>query len=94
MKAMTIRRPGGLDRLTLLDRDRPECRPGHVLVRIGASSLNYHDYVVAKGIVPVGESTVLMSDGAGDVVEVGDGQVSDLPAGAEPADLYLSFPIR
>ena len=28
------------------------------------------------------------------VVEVGDGQVSDLPVGSEPADLYLSFPIR
>jgi hypothetical protein len=34
------------------------------------------------------------ADGAWRVIEVGDGQVSDLPAGAEPADLYLSFPIR
>jgi hypothetical protein len=34
------------------------------------------------------------ADGAWRVVEVGDGQVSDLPAIAEPADLYLSFPIR
>jgi hypothetical protein len=33
-------------------------------------------------------------DGTWRIVEVGDGQVSDLPAGAEPADLYLSFPIR
>lgn len=36
----------------------------------------------------------LRSDGAWRVVEVGDGQVSDLPSTAEPADLYLSFPIR
>ncbi|WP_285617485.1 ATP-grasp domain-containing protein [Actinoallomurus iriomotensis] len=34
------------------------------------------------------------ADGTWRVVETGDGQVSDLPAGAEPADLYLSFPIR
>ena len=34
------------------------------------------------------------ADGAWRVVEVGDGQVSDLSAVAEPADLYLSFPIR
>jgi hypothetical protein len=34
------------------------------------------------------------ADGVWRVVEIGDGQVSDLPAGAEPADLYLSFPIR
>jgi hypothetical protein len=33
-------------------------------------------------------------DGAWRVVEVGDGQVSDLSSGSEPADLYLSFPIR
>ncbi len=36
----------------------------------------------------------LRADGAWRVVEVGDGQVSDLPQVAEPADLYLSFPIR
>lgn len=36
----------------------------------------------------------LRDDGAWRVVEVGDGQVSDLPPVAEPADLYLSFPIR
>lgn len=34
------------------------------------------------------------ADGAWRVVEIGDGQVSDFPAIAEPADLYLSFPIR
>lgn len=34
------------------------------------------------------------ADGSWRVVEIGDGQVSDLPASAEPADLYLSFPIR
>ncbi|WP_345431647.1 ATP-grasp domain-containing protein [Actinoallomurus vinaceus] len=34
------------------------------------------------------------ADGVWRVVEVGDGQVSDLPSVAEPADLYLSFPIR
>jgi hypothetical protein len=34
------------------------------------------------------------ADGAWRVIEIGDGQVSDFPAIAEPADLYLSFPIR
>lgn len=34
------------------------------------------------------------ADGTWRVVETGDGQVSDLPTGTEPADLYLSFPIR
>lgn len=36
----------------------------------------------------------LRADGTWRVIEVGDGQVNDLPAGTEPADLYLSFPIR
>ncbi len=34
------------------------------------------------------------TDGVWRVVEVGDGQVSDLPSASEPADLYLSFPLR
>jgi len=31
-------------------------------------------------------------DGAWRVVEVGDGQVSDLPSSVDPADLYEQFP--
>jgi hypothetical protein len=33
-----------------------------------------------------------LADGGWRVVEVGDGQVSDLPSSADPADLYVHLP--
>ena len=47
MKAVSLRHPGGLDRLELVDLEEPRVpRPGEVTVRIRASSINYHDYLV------------------------------------------------
>lgn len=68
---MTVRAPGGLDNLVLAERDMPVVGPGDVLVRIRASSLNFHDYVVASGVLPVRDGIVAMSDAAGEVVAVG-----------------------
>jgi len=56
-----------------------DARPGQVLVRVRSSSLNYHDYVVAKGIVRVADGRVLMSDAAGDVIAVGEGVTAFAP---------------
>ena len=72
MKVMTLRSPGGLDNLALVERDRPEPGPSEILVRVHANSLNYHDYVVAAGVLPVADGRVMMSDGAGEVVAIGD----------------------
>ncbi|MEE4349272.1 MAG: NAD(P)-dependent alcohol dehydrogenase [Pacificimonas sp.] len=73
MKVIEVRNPGGLDNLTLADRDKPEAGPGELLVRVRASSLNYHDYIVAVGGIPTPDDRVPMSDGAGDVEAVGEG---------------------
>ncbi len=73
MKAMTIRSPGGLDNLVLVDRPVPKLGSGEVLIRVRASSLNYHDYVVAAGIMQVQDGVVAMSDAAGEIVGVGAG---------------------
>jgi NADPH:quinone reductase-like Zn-dependent oxidoreductase len=62
-----------LDRLELTEEDRPEPRPGEVLVRIRASSLNFHDVMVALGKIPCADGRVPMTDGAGEVIAVGDG---------------------
>jgi NADPH:quinone reductase-like Zn-dependent oxidoreductase len=62
-----------LDRLELAEEDRPEPRPGEVLVRIRASSLNFHDVMVAQGKIPCADGRVPMTDGAGEVIAVGDG---------------------
>ena len=73
MKAGTLKKPGGLDNIVIADRDQPEAGPGQILVKVGANSLNYHDYVVAIGGIPTVDGRILMSDGAGEVVGVGDG---------------------
>lgn len=73
MKVAALKKPGGLDNIVIEERDRPEPGPGELLVKVMASSLNYHDYVVALGGIPAEDGRILMSDGAGQVVAVGDG---------------------
>src|ERR1700742_3744196 len=45
--------------------------PGQVLVKVNASSLNFHDNVNLMGLLPGPWPRVPMSDGAGAVVAVG-----------------------
>jgi NADPH:quinone reductase-like Zn-dependent oxidoreductase len=73
MRSLILKAPGGLENLTFVERDVPRPKPGELLVRIHASSLNFHDYVVAMGIKPVDDGRILMSDAGGEVVAVGDG---------------------
>jgi NADPH:quinone reductase-like Zn-dependent oxidoreductase len=50
MKGVALRSPGGLDRLELIEMPDPgPPGPGDIRVRLHASSLNYHDYLVATG---------------------------------------------
>src|ERR1700712_4904711 len=58
----------------------PTPKPGEVLVRVHARSLNYRDLMVLQGLVPVAEGTIPLSDGAGEVIAVGQG-VSRLAVG-------------
>ncbi|GAB3103226.1 NAD(P)-dependent alcohol dehydrogenase [Cupriavidus yeoncheonensis] len=72
MKAIYLEPPGGLDHLVLESVAAQPPGPGEVMVRIHASSLNYHDFgVVSRGVGPV--RRIPMSDGAGIVTEVGAG---------------------
>lgn len=50
----------------------PEPGPGEALVRVRASSLNFHDLVNLMGLIPGPWPRVPMTDGAGEVVVVGD----------------------
>ncbi|MFA5523777.1 MAG: NAD(P)-dependent alcohol dehydrogenase [Tissierellales bacterium] len=63
--------PSSGNELTLAEVDSPEPAADEILVRIKASSLNFHDFLVARGLIPVAEGRVLMSDGVGEVVQVG-----------------------
>ena len=71
MKATVVKSPGGLEHLTIVDAIDPTPKPHEVLVRWHATSLNYHDYLVAVGAIPVQDGRVPMSDGAGEIVGVG-----------------------
>lgn len=81
MKQLTVSAPGGLDRLELEDVPAPGAPgPGEVRVRVHASSLNYHDYLVVSGGTPTEDGRIPLADGAGVVEAVGEG-VDDLAEG-------------
>ena len=74
MKAIQLQSPASLDNLKLVDLPDPAAPgPGEISVRLRASSLNYHDYAVVKGMLPTAENRIPMSDGAGEVTAVGEG---------------------
>ncbi|MFN7175558.1 MAG: zinc-dependent alcohol dehydrogenase family protein [Thermaurantiacus sp.] len=74
MRAMRLRHPAGIDNLKLEELGPPAAPgPGEVRVRIRASSLNYHDYIVVVGGIPTPDGRIPMSDGAGEVIAVGPG---------------------
>lgn len=72
MKRYQVTKPGGLENLTIVETEIPTPKKGQVLVRWRATSLNYHDYMVALGAIPTAADRVPMSDGAGEVVATGE----------------------
>ncbi len=79
-KAMVVDTGGGLDKVSVSERPASSPKAGEITVRLHGSSLNYHDYVVVSGAWGPTEPRIPMSDGAGDVVAVGDG-VEDFAVG-------------
>jgi NADPH:quinone reductase-like Zn-dependent oxidoreductase len=76
MRAYEIKDAIGIEGI-MLNAERPMPKVGHgeICVRVRAASLNYRDLVVAKGSYRGGlkPSLIPLSDGAGEVVEVGAG---------------------
>ncbi|MBL8649523.1 MAG: NAD(P)-dependent alcohol dehydrogenase [Sphingopyxis sp.] len=62
-----------LDTIAVTQEPIPAPGRGEVLLRVRASSLNYHDYLVVAGFIPQPAGRVPMSDGAGEVVALGEG---------------------
>lgn len=73
MRVIRLKAPAGLANLQLVEEEQPKPRPGEVLVRIRASSLNFHDDMVVQGKIPTADGRVPLTDGAGEVLAVGDG---------------------
>jgi len=91
MKVAAVKKPGGPGNLIIEDRADPKPAVGEILVRIYASSLNYHDFVVVMGGIPTDDGRIPMSDGAGEVVAVGEGGTKFKP-GDKVVSLF--FPNR
>ncbi|WP_455813674.1 zinc-dependent alcohol dehydrogenase family protein [Pseudomonas graminis] len=74
MKAVTVNNPFNLDSVQLTEvKDPGQPGKGEIRVAIKASSLNFHDLMVATGAMPVEDGRILLSDGAGIVEAVGEG---------------------
>ena len=77
-----------LDGLRRVERPEPKPAAGQILVRMRAASLNYRDQLIVAGGYfggPLTRNTIPLSDGAGEVVDLGPGvtrfKVGDRVAG-------------
>ena len=80
MRAVRLKAPASVASLRLLEEEPPVPKAGEVLVRLRASSLNPHDDFVVRGVIPVIDGRIPLSDGAGEVVACGEG-VTELRGG-------------
>jgi NADPH:quinone reductase-like Zn-dependent oxidoreductase len=92
MRALLLRRHGGLDDLDLVsDHPVPAAVEGHVVIRVRASSFNYHDVFTVRGMpgIKVPLPVVLGLDMAGEIAQVGPGV-----AGWKAGDRVLVNPLN
>jgi NADPH:quinone reductase-like Zn-dependent oxidoreductase len=76
MRALLLRKHGGLDDLDVVaDHPVPKAVDGHVVIRVRASSFNYHDVFTVRGMpgIKVPLPVIIGLDMAGEIVEVGAG---------------------
>src|SRR5487761_977409 len=76
MRALVLRQHGGLENLAVVeDHPKPKARPGAVVIRVRASSFNYHDVFTVQGMpgIKVPLPVIIGLDMAGEIVEIGEG---------------------
>jgi NADPH:quinone reductase-like Zn-dependent oxidoreductase len=89
VKAYELGELGSVENLRLVERPDPVPGPGEALVRYRANSLNYRDLMIVNGDYGLAEAPerIPVSDGAGEVIAVGEGV-----AGIAPGDrVMVSF---
>lgn len=92
MRALVLPRHGSLDELRLVsDHPVPRAVEGHVVVRVRASSFNYHDVFTVRGMpgIKVPLPVVPGLDLAGEIAEVGPGV-----SGWKPGERVLVNPLN
>lgn len=91
MRAYHLPKAGAIEDLTLTTLERPHPGRRQVLVRIRATSLNYRDLMVATGRygkAGVRPGLVPLSDGAGEVAEIGP-DVTRVKPGDRVAGIFM-----
>lgn len=73
MKAYEVQNEWKIDAIVEVERETPKAGPGQVVVAIKAASLNYRDLLTVEGKGGAKLPLIPFSDGAGDIVEVGEG---------------------
>ena len=76
MRAMVLREHGTLDKLRFeTDFPDPEAGEGDVVLRVRASSLNYHDVFTCRGMpgIRIPLPVIIGLDVAGEIVKIGPG---------------------
>ena len=91
MRAYQLPKGGaGIEALARVDLPEPKPQHRQVVVKVGACSLNFRDLGIVRGTyrMPVRDKIVPLSDGAGEVVEVGGG-VTRVKAGDKVAGCFF-----
>src|SRR6266568_3883823 len=92
MRALVLKRYGGLDQIAFADISRPALKPDEILVQVHAVSLNPIDYMIPKGMfkpmLRFELPATLGSDLAGVVVEVGSRVTHFKPGDAVFASVF------
>ena len=92
MRALVLRQHGGLDNLEVVsDYPVPVAIKGHVVIRVRASSFNYHDVFTVRGMpgIKVPLPVIIGLDMAGEIAELGPGV-----AGWTTGDRVLVNPVN
>jgi NADPH:quinone reductase-like Zn-dependent oxidoreductase len=90
MRAYQLPQAGSIDALVKIDRPTPKPDRRQVLVKVKACSLNFRDLAIVLGKyrMPTRPNVIPLSDGAGEVVEVGR-DVTRVKAGDRVAGCFF-----
>lgn len=90
MKAYEVQSNTGIDALKLVEKPKPQPGQGQVLVQVRATSLNYRDLLVVQGAYGAKQKlpVIPMSDGAGEVIAVGEG-VTRVKVGSRVTGIFF-----
>ncbi len=90
MRAYRLAQPTGIEGLTKVEVPAPKPGSRQVLVKVAACSLNFRDLAICIGKyrMPTRPNLIPLSDGAGEVVEVGAG-VTRVKAGDRVASCFF-----